>query len=291
MRILITGGTGFIGRHLVPLMNQHQLMLIGKQKTSFDQSNLQYLNADLTVPEKWKKQVINFSPNACIHLAWSGLPDYSLSKCSKNFGINMQLLDLLIKTECKRIFIPGTCWEYGDLQGEVSEVDLPGTTNLFASFKTSIRLIGEWLTNSKRIGLVWGRIFFVYGDGQRPDSLIPSCYQSFIRGNKPEIRAPNCVNDFIHVLDVAKAILALIETPAISGIFNIGSGKPTKVVDVCEIIANSLNRKNLLPEFENATNTSELWANTSLIRKVTNWCPQYTIQTGIEKTLNDLQSK
>jgi nucleoside-diphosphate-sugar epimerase len=291
MRILITGGTGFIGHHLIPLMNQHQLMLIGRQKVSFEQPNLQHVDADLAAPDTWKEQVNDFSPHACIHLAWSGLPDYSLSKCSENFDINIQLLDFLSGIECKKIFIAGTCWEYGDLQEKLSEGDLPGPTNLFASFKTSIRLIGEQLTKSQGMDLIWGRIFFVYGDGQRPTSLIPGCYQSLKNDLTPEIRAPYSVSDFIHVSDVAKAILALIETPALAGIFNIGSGKPTKAMDVCKIIAHNLNKDNLLSEFGDSTNASGFWADTSLIRQKTGWSPQYTIQTGIEKTVHDFQSK
>ena len=123
MRILITGGNGFIGRHLVPLMHQHQLLLISKQKVSFDQPNLQHLSADLANPERWGGEVSDFSPNACIHLAWSDLPDYSFFKCRENLDINLKLLDLLTTTKCKKIFIPGTCWEYGDLQGKVCEND------------------------------------------------------------------------------------------------------------------------------------------------------------------------
>lgn len=290
MRILITGGTGFIGRHLVPMLDQHQVMQISRETGSSALTNLKILKADLTCPDSWKNQVKKFSPDTCIHLAWLGLPDYSFPKCIENFDINMDLLDFLSNIECQRIIIAGTCWEYGDLQGKVSESDLPGPTNLFASFKSSIRIIGEHLANSKGVELLWGRIFFVYGEGQRSTSLIPDCYQSFKSGRKPEIKSPYDVNDFIHVSDVAKAISALIETPAISGVFNIGSGKPSKVIDVCNIISDLLNKEGVLQKSENSTKASGLWADISRIREKTGWSPQHTIQTGLAKTLHDFQN-
>jgi nucleoside-diphosphate-sugar epimerase len=291
MRILITGGTGFIGRYLLPLMNQHHIMLIGRSGNSPGGSNLKFLKADLAIPASWVEQVREFSPEACIHLAWSGLPDYSLAKCIENFNINMELLGFLSDIKCNKIFVAGTCWEYGDLQAKVSEKYLPSPTNLFASFKTSIRLIGERLAVSKAVNLIWGRIFFVYGEGQRTTSLIPGCYQSFKNGKSPELRNPNAVNDFIHVSDVARAILRLIESHSAEGIFNIGSGKPRRVIEVCRIIAKKLDLENLLPEASNIPQGNGLWADTSLINKTTGWYPEYSIEAGIDETIRSMELK
>jgi len=291
MKIFLTGATGFIGRQLVPLMKHHQLLLVGRHGENFSRTNLKFIKSDLKDFDNWKREIEDFSPEACIHLAWSGLPDYSLSRCIENFDTNIQLLDFLAHIGCKRVFVAGTCLEYGDIQGQTSENAQPEAQNLFASFKTAIRLIGKQLARAKDINFIWGRIFFVYGPGQRSTSLIPSCYQSLKNGKTPELRNPNAVNDFIHVSDVAKAILRLIETPSVEGVFNIGSGKPKSVVDVCRSIAKTLDLENLLPEPINCPQDNGLWADTSLINKTIGWHPEFSIETGISETIRSLELK
>ena len=291
MKIFLTGATGFIGRQLVPLMEHHQLLLVGRHGENFSRTNLKFIKSDLKDLDNWKQVVEEFCPEACIHLAWSGLPDYSLSRCIENFDMNIQLLDFLAHIGCKRVFVAGTCWEYGDIQGQATENVQLGTQNLFASFKTAIRLNGEQLARSKDINFIWGRIFFVYGPGQRSTSLIPSCYQSLKNGKTPELRNLNAVNDFIHVSDVAKAILRLIESPSVEGVFNIGSGKPRSVIEVCRIIAKKLSVENLLSESINFSQDNGLWADTSLINKTIGWRPEFSIETGISETIRSLELK
>ena len=123
MRIFLTGATGFIGYHLVPLMKHHQLLLVGQHEENFSgAANLKFIKNDLKNFDRWKEEVEEFSPEACIHLAWSGLPDYSLSRCTENFDISIQLLGFLTHIGCKRIFVAGTCWEYGGIQGQARVV-------------------------------------------------------------------------------------------------------------------------------------------------------------------------
>ena len=289
MKIFLTGATGFIGCQLVPLMKHHQLLLVGRHEENFSGTNLKFIKNDLKDFDSWKEEVEEFSPEACIHLAWLGLPDYSLLRCIENFDINIQLLDFLTHIGCKKIFVAGTCWEYGDIQGQTSENVQSGDQNLFASFKTAIRLIGKQLARAKDINFIWGRIFFVYGPGQRSTSLIPSCYQSLKNGKTPELRNPNAVNDFIHVSDVAKAILRLIESPSVEGVFNIGSGKPRRVIEVCRIMAKKLNLENLLPESVNFPQDNGIWADTSLINETIGWHPEFSIETGISETIRSLE--
>lgn len=291
MKIFLTGGTGFIGRHLIPLMEQHQILLVGRHDANINNPNLKFIKSDLKDFGKWKEQVEEFSPEACIHLAWSDLPDYSLPKCIENFDTNMQLLDFLTLINCKRIFVAGTCWEYGETQGSVNEDIQPEALNLFAAFKTAIRLIGKQLAATHNINFIWGRLFFVYGPGQRSTSLIPSCYQQLLNGDILELRNPNAVNDFIHVSDVAKAILKLIEDPLANGIFNIGTGKPQKVIEICKIIAKKLNTESLFSESINVTQGAGLWANTSLINKTISWFPEFSVETGISETIRHLEQK
>lgn len=289
MRILITGATGFIGKYLVPLLNQHQLFLLGRKEASFSQKGVFYLRADLADIGSWGKQVNDFSPEACIHLAWEGLPDYSIESCQENFNISTRLFEFITHKGCKKIFSAGTCWEYGDLRGAVKEEDLSGKLNQFASFKTSLRLAGERLADQRKINFIWGRIFFVYGPGQRNTSLIPSCYRSLVNGQHQVLKNPGTVCDFIYVTDVAAAIKSLIETEGIGGIFNIGSGHATEVGYVCHCVAQTLKVKYDLPDSGDLTDKDGFWADISLISGRTGWKPQMSIDRGVDETICELR--
>src|SRR3989338_11344611 len=112
MRILITGATGFIGKYLIPLLSRHQMFLVGRKESYFSQDNVIYVRADLTDISSWEKQIEKFAPDACIHLAWKDLPDYSFASCLENFNISARLFEFLSRKGCKKIFAAGTCWEY-----------------------------------------------------------------------------------------------------------------------------------------------------------------------------------
>lgn len=291
MRILVTGGNGFIGRHVLPLLGHHQLLLIGRREIRLRQPDVSYVRGDLAEAAQWEDAVRKFAPQACIHLAWSGLPDYSLAQCLDNFNAGVRLIEFLSNMDCDRIFVAGTCWEYGDLRGQVAETDLPGTMSLFAATKTALRLIGENLAASRAKSFLWGRLFFVYGPGQRETSLIPSCYRAFKDGRAPEINNPHAINDFIHVEDVARAIQALIESPGTSGVFNIGSGSPASVGEVCRLVSQYLRRADYDPDASAHSAEQGMWADVSLLRAKTGWKPRLTLQAGIEETLNAWEGK
>ena len=219
------------------------------------------------------------------------MPDYSLLKCLENFNTTMHLFGFLKDIGCKKIFTAGTCWEYGNLQGQVKEEDSSSGMSLFASFKTSLRLIGENLAAEKGIDFIWGRIFFVYGPGQREQSLLPFCYQALKKKEAPQVNNPSAINDFIYVSDVAMAIVALIEAPFVSGVFNIGSGIPVTVAKLCNLVAQRLGVEGLPIEHPRSSNEKGFWADISSIQKSTGWKPQTSLENGIDETIKHLEGE
>jgi nucleoside-diphosphate-sugar epimerase len=287
MKIFITGGSGFIGKQLIPILGKHELLCLTRSAKNLKSSkNVQCLIGDLCNPESYLPALDEFRPDCCIHLAWYGLPDYSIENNKINLISGINLVECLKKVGCKKIFAVGSCWEYGNAKKSLSEKELPIDPGQFALFKTSLRMIINKICNENNINLVWGRVFFVYGPGQRQTSLIPTCYNSLKNGIELKINNPLTVNDYIYVSDVAKAIRHLIELSDISGIYNIGSGKGVPVWEVVNYIASTMK----IPHIYKNMPSSDLgnWANIDSLNKC-GWKSETSLEAGIFNTINTLE--
>ena len=290
MKIFITGGSGFIGRHLLKLLElgNHNVLCLSHTASIVSSSpTLRTVLGDLNSPDSYSAELKRFRPECCVHLAWEGLPDYSIENCSKNFFAGIKLFETLSQIGCSKIFALGTCWEYGKNIGAVKEEDQGAELNIFAAFKAALQLIGQ--SSSLAVGsqFLWGRPFFVYGPGQRSGSLIPSCYRSFKNGALPTISNPMAANDFIHVSDVAAAISGLISADNIeTGLYNIGSGQSFAVWEIVNLIAAEMD----LPPvyFDMPDSISGFWADPSKTQKY-GWQPELLIQAGIAQTILALE--
>ena len=132
MRIFITGGSGFIGRHLLKLLElgDHNVLCLSHTASILSSgSKLRTILGDLNSPESYLVELKRFRPECCVHLAWEGLPDYSIGNCSKNFLAGIKLFETLGQVGCSKIFSLGTCWEYGKNIGE--EIELLSYTQKF----------------------------------------------------------------------------------------------------------------------------------------------------------------
>ena len=285
MKIFLTGATGFIGQALLPLLKNHQVLALSHNEQIIS-SFVEICNFDLNNQKKLKDILLDFSPEVAVHLAWEGLPDYSFDKCLQNFNMGVYLIETLGKTGCKKIFCAGTCWEYGDLLGEVFESQKPNSLSLFAAFKDGIRTIGESLAKKYNFEFIWGRIFFAYGMGQRASSLVPSCIESFRKNIVPIVNNPYVINDFVHINDVADSIFSLIKTKKSEGIFNIASGTPYLVGDVVNIIAEVMGKEHLLEEQQDKQEGTGFWGNISKLTKFTDHVPKYTFREGIRQLID-----
>jgi nucleoside-diphosphate-sugar epimerase len=288
MKIFITGVSGFIGKQLIPILVQHELLCLTRSAKGLKSANnLQYVLGDLSNSESYLPTLEEFKPDCCIHLAWYGLPNYSLENNKINLISGINLVESLKKVGCKKIFAVGSCWEYGNAKNSLSESDFPIDPGVFAVFKTSLHMIINSICHENSINLIWGRVFFVYGPGQRQTSLIPSCYNSLKHGVEFKINNPLAVNDFIYVSDVANAIRHLIELDNISGVYNIGSGQGKAVWEVVNCIASALK---ISPVYKNMPSSNiGNWANINSISEC-GWKSEVSLEAGIFDTINALEA-
>ena len=89
------------------------------------------------------------------------------------------------------------------------------------------------MCKQKDIQLLWMRIFYVYGPRQRTESLIPSILTKLKNGQLPDLQTPNNANDFVYIDDVADAFAKATSFGNKSGVYNLGTGVSTPVLEVC----------------------------------------------------------
>jgi len=292
MRMFVTGASGFIGRHLLSLLGNHEVMCLSRQRTGLAaeakaQSNVKTIQGDLSQAETWSAQVEQFSPHCCIHLAWEGLPDYSPERCQRNLDAGLGLIEGLAKARIERVVVAGSCWEYGAASGAVAESHTPTDCGLFATTKTVLRTALDSVSRERGIAYRWARIFFTYGPGQRASSLIPQCWAAFSEGKTADISQPRVAQDFVHVDDVARGLLAMAECDMASGIYNLGSGTPAAVGEVANHVAEHFG---MAPPYPKVGFEHGFWADTKKMVAATGWRAQIELRDGIERTLQALEA-
>ena len=296
MRVLVTGGSGFIGRHLVPrlLADLHQVMVLDRVPFGQQTDAVHCVYKDLLNVDSYANEVRHFRPDVCIHLAWGGLPDYSLANCLLNLQASAIFSDFLFwETSCRRLIAAGSCAEYGNLQGSCVEDQDPDPLSHFSWAKQSVRRLLEHESCKHRADLVWLRPFYVYGPGQREDALVPSVARDLMTGKKPAPRFPNNANDFVSVVDVAELLARSIDSIIPAGVYNVGTGCLTRVITMCKIVAQQLGI-----EFDEGTlegpcgdekTTNGAWADMKRTRRIFGWVPGAKVEKGISEYLQWLR--
>ena len=297
MRIFLTGGTGFIGRPLIQLLAErgHEILALTRSsqiKNPLESHALSYVSADLHDSAAVYSAMKDFRPKALVHLAWEGLPDYSLEISRRNLKYGIDVFSLAAKAGCSCILSTGSCWEYACRKGMLAEDDMLESTKMFPAVKNSLRFIGEAISRENGLRFYWLRLFFVYGQGQRPTSLIPDIIECVKAGKIPQIQTPYNRHDFVFVGDVARAISGVLESQPENSVYNVGSGQSIVVEDVVRIAHEIMNRpfeeRNLSRDKPIAT--EDFWADTSRIHSDIGWKAGHDIRSGIKKTFENLRA-
>jgi nucleoside-diphosphate-sugar epimerase len=294
MRVFLTGGTGYIGSRVAKMIlekTSHELMVLMIEKDNEEDfqhlknERVKIIRGNLTSMDEWAKKLIDWQPDAAIHLAWEGIPLYGPELSLKNFCMSYSLVRLLTLTTCKKFIGAGSCWEYGQTKGVFNENSPIMYRDAFTSAKISLYSLGRAIAEHHDMKFIWPRIFYVYGTGQKSASLMPTVIRSILNNEKLNIKAPNAQNDYVYVDDVAEGFLVLLEKCQESGVYNIGTGKPISNKEIIDIVYEELNHEK--PDIDRDIPSDVCYyADATKIRAL-GWKPRYSIEEGIRKTLKE----
>lgn len=240
MKFLVTGANGFIGQYIVSslLRLSHTVIATGRGENKNSQlqtnNNFKYKKYEM-VSEKTSKNLQEYFdfPEAVIHLAWEGLPNYKESfHITKNVPSSFNLLSNLIDNGLKNITIAGTCMEYGNQEGKLNEMISCNPNTSYSIAKNKLRLKLLAFQKEKSFNLKWVRIFYMFGKGQNEKSLFSQLDNAIKLNDKTfNMSKGDQLRDFLPVEVVAKYLISIAEKNDNIGIINCCSGKPIKVID------------------------------------------------------------
>lgn len=239
MKIAVTGATGFIGQYVVKELERiSEKPVIVCLPGSFIPSNFSHLDKvmiDVRTPPRDSFNMIG-RPDALMHLAWGGLPNYySSHHVEKELPAHFIFLKGLIESGLKNLLVTGTCHEYGMASGMLNEEIEAQPINSYGIAKDRLRRQLEDLQQFRHFNLSWVRLFYIYGYGQSADSLFSQLKRAIeCREKEFNMSGGDQIRDYLHVSEAARYIVSLAKTKQNNGIVNICSGTPISIRELVE---------------------------------------------------------
>lgn len=239
MRVAVTGAVGFIGRHVVRALEQHGISptLVCRPGATIpdamSHNRVVWMDIAEPAPDAYERMG---KPEALMHLAWGGLPNYSSPHhLEQELPVQRSFLEGLLGAGLPNLTVTGTCLEYGMQSGALHE-DLPtAPVTAYGAAKDELRAHLVKLRQSQPFNLTWARLFYLHGEGQAPASLLPQLEAAIARGDATfNMSGGEQLRDYLPVDEAAGYLVDLALNGRDNGVVNVCSGRPVSVRQLAE---------------------------------------------------------
>jgi len=319
--ILITGGAGFIGSHVVRrfvngypnynIINMDCLTYAGNLenlKDVEDKPNYHFVKVDIRNEEQVERVFADFSIDGVIHLAAESHVDRSITNPMDFIKTNIEGTVVLLNAahkqwgnnfEGKLFYHISTDEVYGSLgdEGLFSETTPYDPRSPYSASKASSDFLVRAYNHTYKLPIVISNCSNNYGPNQFPEKLIPLVISNIQRMKPLPIYGKGLnVRDWLYVEDHAQAIDSIFHKGAVGETYNIGGGNEWKNIELvkhlCKIMDSKLGREAGTSEklitfvTDRAGHDLRYAIDSSKIAKELGWRPTVTFEQGLEKTVD-----
>ncbi|MBI1882712.1 MAG: GDP-mannose 4,6-dehydratase [Chlamydiae bacterium] len=306
MRILVTGGAGFIGSHLIGelLKENHSVVCVDNFDPFYDveikKENLKlhshhphftFIEADIRKREELSPVFRAHDFDACIHLAAKAGVRPSIQDPVGYYEVNvdgtLHLLEEACSHQLNHFIFGSSSSVYGERnQTPFSEEDaLLSPISPYAATKIAGESLCHVYHKLYGIGMTLLRFFTVYGPRQRPEMAIHKFTREIFEGQELTLYGDgSSQRDYTYVTDIVQGILACLRGRGSFEIFNLGDSKSIALIKLIGLIEEGLGRKAKIKKMKNQPGDVPITcANISKARKFLDYKPHVPIEEGIQR--------
>lgn len=294
-RVLVTGGAGFIGRHLVHALLQvgAQVDLVLRQPWTGPECRATYIG-DLRQATFIAGAVADSRPDMVFHLAASRARSLSPEAFTETIGNNLigslNLLEALSHAPgLKRVVMLGTAEEYGRSPVPFREDVRESPVSAYSLSKLGTTHLAQMMAHTKDLPVTVLRPSLAYGPGQREDMFLPALVCALLRGERFAMTAGEQTRDLIFIDDLVEALGCAGLCKAAEGeVINIGSGSAIIIADLVDMVESMTQSTGLAQRGAIAYRPGEpmqYQLDVGKAARLLDWHPQTSLAQGLRRTI------
>lgn len=296
-KLLVLGGTGFIGRHLVEKISKTHMnfeitvVSLHEDRSIINSKKVKFISLDINKYDEVELFLKNNSFEYIVNLAGyinhSDFWNEGYEVINNHLIAQLKLIKCLSYNKIKRFVQIGSSAEYGNSNCGQLESDISFPTSPYAYAKLSTTNLIKMLHQSQGFPGVVVRFFLVYGPYQKQDRLVPYVINACLKNQSFKTTDGKQKRDFCYIDDAIEGIIAtLFKDEAVGEIFNIASGVPIQIQEMVDNILNEIGSGIQHSGFVEKDNENEiLYANIEKAKNLLDWEPKTSLREGLKKTI------